>query len=88
MIEKIDNEQVRRLMETAGQQKPAAGKARVNNEPDATLQADFTAMIEQAKVEPDGSAAVEKARQLLKTGQLETKENIRQAAENILKFGI
>jgi uncharacterized radical SAM superfamily Fe-S cluster-containing enzyme len=88
MIEKIDNEQIRRLMETAGQQKPAVSKARVNNEPDATLQADFTALIEQAKAEPDGAAAVEKARQLIKTGQLDTKENIRQAAENIITFGI
>jgi hypothetical protein len=88
MIEKIDNEQVHRLTEKAGQQKPPVNKAQVNNEPDATLQVDFTALLEQAKVPPNEPAALEKARQLLESGRLETSETIRQAAENILEFGI
>jgi hypothetical protein len=88
MIEKINSEQLHKFVEKAGPQNPPAGKARASNEPDATLQADFAPLIEQAKLPPDESAAVEKARELLKSGQLETSENIRQAAENIAKLGI
>jgi hypothetical protein len=88
MIEKINNEQLHKFVEKAGPQKPPASKARASNEPDATLQADFAPLIEQAKLPPDESAAIEKARELLKSGQLETSENIRQAAENIAKLGI
>jgi hypothetical protein len=33
-------------------------------------------------------ASVEKAQQLIATGQLDTSENIEQAAENIVQFGI
>jgi hypothetical protein len=89
MIEKINNEQLPRLTEKAGPQNPPASKARASNEPDATLQADFTSLIESAAGgPPDESAAVEKALKLLKSGQLETSENIRQAAENIAKLGI
>ena len=33
-------------------------------------------------------AAVDKAQQLMSTGQLDTSENIQQAADNIVEFGI
>ena len=88
MINKINNEQVHNFVEKSGSCKPPVNKARANNEPDATLQVDFASLIEQARLPADETGAVEKARRLLKTGQLETRENIRQAAENILKQGI
>jgi hypothetical protein len=88
MIEKIDNEQIRQFVEKAAPQKPPVSRTGGNNEPDATLQVDCVSLIEQAKSPAAESNTVEKARELLKSGQLDTPENIRQAAENIAKFGI
>ncbi len=47
------------------------------------------ALIEKALQEPESDAQrVHKARELLLSGQLESPESIRQAAENIVKYGI
>jgi hypothetical protein len=56
---------------------------------DASLQVTYDSLIEKAKEMPRQEAdAVERARRLLLSGQLESPENIRAAAENIAKFGI
>lgn len=88
MIEKINGEQRQRFVEKGEQNKTPVSNTRPNEGPDATLQADFGALLEKVKNIPDDSAAVEKARQLLNSGQLDSPENLRQAAENILKQGV
>ena len=48
----------------------------------------FASLIRKAIEEQDVSAsAIHKAKNLLQAGQLDTQENIRQAAERILSFG-
>jgi len=61
----------------------------LDNTQDASLQVSFDSLIEQAKQAPaeDGSA-VTRAKALIASGQLDTPENIQQAAQNILKYSI
>lgn len=88
MIDKIDIRQP--LME------PGASSGQTNlpripppNNADVSVQVDYAALIEQAMEQQQADAqAVERARQLLLSGQLESPQNIREAAENIVKFGI
>ena len=59
------------------------------NNVDVSVQVEYAHLIEQAMEQQQADAqAVERARQLLLSGQLESPQNIRQAAENIVKFGI
>ena len=56
---------------------------------DATLQIDYARLIEQAiQSQPTETDAVQKAKELLQSGQLDNPANIRQAAANIIKFGV
>jgi len=88
MIEKIDNNQVPDVLKDISKQSgPSAPKA--NNLEDASLQITHQEIIEQAGQVPSQDInAVEEARKLILSGQLDTPENIRAAAENIAKFGV
>jgi hypothetical protein len=56
---------------------------------EVSIQVGFESLIDKAlDVSAADSDAVQKARELLVSGQLEKPENIRTAAENILIFGI
>lgn len=59
------------------------------NDLDASLQVDFADLINRAKqaVEDDADA-IEKARQLLQSGELTCEARVRSAAESILTLGI
>jgi len=53
------------------------------------VQVDYGSLIEKAMQEPQTDAQiVQKARYLLMSGELESPERIRKAAENIVEFGI
>lgn len=89
MIENINNNHVTRMMGMN-----AAPQANGTNRPvadnlDATLQVNFADMVNQALQASEADTdAVETAKELIQSGRLTTPENIRSAAENILKFGI
>lgn len=56
---------------------------------DATLQIRFADLIQQAmQASETDTDAVQKARELLQSGQLTSLQNLRSAAENIVTFGI
>ena len=56
---------------------------------DASLRSDYTALIKQALIaSEDDKERVEKAKELIRTGQLETRDNIMLAAQNIIQYGI
>ncbi|MCF7972269.1 MAG: hypothetical protein K9N55_00480 [Phycisphaerae bacterium] len=59
------------------------------NTQDASLQISFDGIIEKAKQAPtpDG-AAVTRAKELIASGQLDTPQNILEAVQNILKYGV
>jgi hypothetical protein len=88
MIDKIENNQVPELMKDASKQ--AGASIRKNNSlEDASLQITSESQIIQANQSPEQNTnAVEEARQLILSGQLDTPENIRAAAQAIAKFGV
>jgi hypothetical protein len=58
------------------------------NQPDATLQINYRPLIEQAtKMPPDDTNAVQRAKELLQSGRLDSPANIKEAAEEI-SFGV
>lgn len=89
MIDKINNNKIPDLVENppASQQKQAEKTEAENIE--VSLQVDHAPLIEKAmQADTTDTNAVEQAKQLLESGQLDDPENIRSAAANILKFGI
>ena len=88
MIDKLDTNQP--MIESglsSGQPKPA--RAIPNNDADVSVQVNYASLIDKAVQEPKGDAQrVQRARELLMSGQLESPENILEAAENIVKYGI
>ena len=89
MIEKINNNQVPDILKESSSRQPDPSREPVDNQVDASLQITYDSLIEKAKEMPrEDPDAVEQARRLLLSGQLESPENIRAAAENIAKFGI
>jgi hypothetical protein len=67
----------------------AANLKKSGTQIDDSLQIRFDTLIEKAKqpIAPDNTA-VQRARELLLSGKLDTVDNIHQAAENIVKLGI
>ena len=89
MIEKINNSQVPDILKESFSKQPEPSKGSADNQADASLYIGNESLIEKAmQIPPEDADAVQRARQLLLSGQLENPENIRAAAENILKFGI
>ena len=88
MIDKLDtNQPMIESSVSSGQSKPP--KAIPNNDADVSIQVNYAALIDEAVQEPRGGAhRVQQARELLLSGQLESPENIREAAENIVEHGI
>ena len=88
MIEKINNSQIQGFLDKSLKQTDVVKQA-PKNSADASLQADYASLINEAmQTQESDASAVQKAKELLLSGQLDNPENIRQAAENIIKFGI
>ena len=89
MIDKINNSQVPDILKQPSVKQPDPADAPVNNEEDVSLQVSCDSLIENAgQLPPEDTNLVQLAGELLLSGQLESPENIRQAAENIVTFGI
>ncbi len=89
MIGKIDSNQIRELLEELSSRQPNAGSAIPNNDTDVSVQVNHASLINQAmQASQADEDVVGAARKLLRSGQLESTENIREAAENIVTFGI
>ena len=89
MIEKVDNNQIQNFLEKPSSRLPSSKPAVSGNDADVSVQVDYASFIDTAMQTPKtDSQVIEKARQLLLSGQLESPENIKQAAENIITFGI
>ena len=89
MIDKIDNNQINNILDNTVTNQTDSTKKSSNNEADISLQVDYATLIEKAVQENvENTNTVEQAQQLLNSGSLDTSENIKAAAENIIKFGI
>lgn len=90
MIEKINNNQIPEILEkTSSPQSNTPGPLPHADNMDASIQVSYASLIDQAThALPTDAEAVQRARELLSSGQLENPENIQQAAKNIIMFGI
>ena len=89
MINKINNNQIPEIYKDAASKQVPISRTSGQNHADASLQVSYEALLEQAKEEPVNDAnVVERARHMLMSGELDTPENIRKAAENLLQFGV
>ena len=58
-------------------------------EVDATLQVQYAPLVAEAiRISESDVEAVQRAKELLASGQLDTVENIRQAAQDLLDYGV
>ena len=89
MIEKIDNNQINNIVSKTSSDQGNTTTNSTGSEVDALVQVNHDGLIEKASQLPQSDPnAVERARELLASGELESDENIRAAAEDIVKFGI
>ena len=89
MIDNIHNDPIAHLTGTGGLPRGDATDKRLRDKSDATLQVDYAHVIDQATQTTKAKTnAVEKARELLRSGQLTTLANIRSAADDMVRFGI
>jgi len=89
MIEKINNNQVPDVLKESSAMQPSLPNTPAKAGLDASLQVSYDSLIERAmQLTSDDAGAVHRARELLLSGQLDNPENIRAAAEAMVKFGI
>jgi hypothetical protein len=90
MIDKININQISDHFDGSSAGKPNHSKVVTSNQADDTLQIDNARLMEQAvNSQPTTDTdAVQKARELIQSGQLDTPANIKEAAANIAKFGV
>lgn len=89
MIDKINNEFSQNYADKINPHKPEGGKPGQKPSPDAVLNTDYAILYDKAnKIPTEDTASLEKARQMFLSGQLDSPENIRSAAENIINLGL
>lgn len=90
MIEQINtNNQIQGFLEKSSSKQPSSAQPLPANSEDASLQADYASLINKAVQLPQtDTQAVQRAQELLSSGQLESEENFQAAAENIVEFGV
>jgi hypothetical protein len=89
MIEKIETSQIQDFLEKSSPKPPNSAGASFDDSVGASLRVNYASLIDKAIKTPEADAkAVKRAQELLLSGQLDSPENIREAAKNIIKFGI
>lgn len=88
MIEKVNLNQIQHIQGEMTANTTGTSKSSESTQ-SCTTKIDFDELVERAKQSPaDSEQSVEQAKKLLESGELESIENIRKAAENIIKYGI
>lgn len=86
MIDKIEHNQP---MSGASSIVPNAKKALCDIDLDISINTDYSSLVEKAKqCSQTDEEIIEKARESIRTGELESMINIQKAAEKIITFGI
>jgi hypothetical protein len=88
MIEKIGTNN-QPLIESGSSSQPKSPVTLRGDDVDVSVQVDYASLVDKAlQPPPTDDQLVHQARELLLSGKLQSEENIRIAAENILKYGI
>jgi hypothetical protein len=86
---KIETNPIQDFLETSLPSQPDAVRTVSNSDADAAIRLNYAHLIDEAGQSPSTDRIdVQRALELLSSGQLESPENIRAAVENILKLGI
>jgi len=89
MIEKLDTNQIQGFLEKSSFRQPNSTAALPDNDVDASIQVDYASFIDKAmQTQQTDSKAIERARKILLSGELESLKNIKRAAKNIITYGI
>ena len=89
MIDKIDKGQIHEILANLASRQNHSIESLEKNCPDASLQIDYATLIKRAtEIFQTDPAAIDEVRQLLSSGELESADNYRKAAENITELGI
>ena len=89
MIEKLNANQIQGFLEKSSSRQHKSAAALPDNDVDATIQVDYAPFIDRAmQTQQTDSKAIERARKLLSSGELESLKNIERAAKNIITYGI
>ena len=89
MIDKIaaNNQPLIESGPSAGQPNPARGHR--GNDVDVSVQVNYASLVDKAMQQPQNDdQQVQKARELLLSGKLESDQIIKETIENLLKYGI
>jgi hypothetical protein len=88
MLDKINNNRISDILKEAFPKQAAPVTVDTNDQADASLQISYGSLIDEAKQSQQQEIiTVEQARKLIASGELDTPENIRAAAEAITKLG-
>jgi hypothetical protein len=86
MIDRIDNNQ---LLPGASSKFPNAKRILSGNDLDVSINGDYSSLIEMAIKSPQtDEEMIEKARESILSGEIDSPQNILKAAENIITYGI
>ena len=89
MIEKINTGQIQDVLDKLSSNQPNNVEALADNETDVSLHLSYVSFIDEAMQEPQTDTdAIQLAQELVLSGELESHENARAAAVNILDLGI
>jgi len=89
MINKIDAHQIQDVLARPASQQASSAKALADGGVDISLQINYASLVDKAMLTQRTDAeVVQHASELLRSGLLESPENVRAAAENIVKFGV
>lgn len=89
MVGKIQTNQIIELLEELSSRQLKSGGNAQNSDTDVSVQVNYAPLIDQAiKATRQNHDVVAAARKLLLSGKLQRHENCREAAENIVDFGI
>lgn len=89
MVKNVDIHRIQDLMPKPVGKKGRNGQASDVPSPDASLNVEYGHFVAEALGLPQADEQkVERARELIASGQLDTPENIREAAMNIIQLGV
>ncbi|HUT30638.1 MAG TPA: hypothetical protein VMX13_12660 [Sedimentisphaerales bacterium] len=86
---KIDTNGIQDFLEKPAPTQINSVRPRPNDDGDASLRVSYASLIDEAMQSQEvDKGAIDRAQELLLSGELDDPENVREAAGNILRFGI
>jgi len=89
MIEQVNTHKIQDFLEKSSSGRSNSAGALPGDDADVSVQVDYASLIDRAMQTPQTDIkAVQQAKELLLSGQLESKENIQKTAKDIVNLGL